>query len=487
MFVLRTFVFTFIVFIAFGSISAYSEILSSGQTDVTKKVAKIISFFDSPQGKEAWPGFHLSTGPTIIYFGSNPFIAFDFKTSDSSWIQVKELEPPAMMSQVDRWNLAHASSVSLNIENQLAYIFDFGRPDKINDEELGTFLHERFHRFQFETFENLPSHTVFLDHFNIEQLALTLLENQMLLKSIHDVSMEALKDIICIHTARVQLLKPESLEWERWQQRIEGTADYIETRTFTLLPIIKSTTPLLQVEVQAKKLFHYRGLIDSSIKWRHYPVGNILGILLDKLGPQNWKEQVAHGLGPMDIAGKLVQINPNEFKRRLIEIKDHFNFTLAQNIAETEVGKYQADLKAVDGRYSQDSGAEINFLIPPQMKCSGGGGRSERTYFLPDGSTLDLGRGASWRCESKSTNALITLKSVPISYPGILSRFKIEQTALMEIDGHHSSIGMFTEEKSQPFHSLSINGRTAIIEVNGSGTISFFKRGLLITLGSQAL
>ncbi len=462
----------------FNSVSQHQQAFQqTSQAPSAKELAavavlvKTIDFLHSEKGKEAWPGYDLSTSPLVISFENGHLYAFNLKSDNAAWQTIFAAGKSVKYSVEDPWG---ASKVQMHpgfmIDGQAAFVFRFDLFQR--GPSFLPFLilvHECFHQHQFGHFAiDEKALEGYQDHLNGENLALMQLEEILLvdfLKSEGDQKREALKDFTAINKLREGMLQPASLLWERNQQRMEGLADYVSMKTFAIANILPEFNDHAHLLATMQMTAHDDNVSERAIKRRHYGIGATLAYALDYLQVSDWKQQVERqGKGLDELLQQAVNLSEAESAERALQAKATHHFDHIQTKAVAALQEYQDEIADSMQAYQEIQGVEIILQIPPGVHVSGGGSNSDM-YYLADGSTLFVNNNSV----STTTDSLwrLTLKDAPFLLQNKAGekQFKVEHDLDIVLDQktyHLSEIFSGGEEKK--FTTLSCKGKFGMFQ-----------------------
>jgi len=389
-----------------------------------------------------WPGLSLKECPTILITGEGVY-AFQFKG----------LPPGPRASGFERMKM----SPHFNWNGEDAFLFNLAPLDP--RDALHIFVHERFHRYQSDHFKKFePPVGDYCDTQDPANLILSQLEEKLLVQFLRTGSTEILKDYVALHQERVRLLDPSSIEWENFQQRTEGLADYVANQTFG-----DNNWVLDRMEEQVKE----RNIMERLVKWRHYTVGATLGIALDTLQVKGWKERVEQGTSLEDELEAALPIS--DANARVARLKNQFRFEQLRTQCVKELSDYENDIAALFDKHMKNAGITVKLQLPSQGGVSGGG-RSRKILTLMNGhilTTEDTSNSESadqkWSFQTQSLPLIIQNKKGE-------REFKLESTIRLHVDGQSQSMAGLHDRS---FHTLSWTGTTTTFTTSLPGHLQF--------------
>lgn len=426
--------------------------------------AKIIHFFDE-KPDIIWPNFNLHNTPIIVHEETPLLLGFNLFPNDQSWISTPDFGN-AWINTQDFQNL-HRINIhpAYPIENKFAYIFSLAPKGNIS-RRYQAFVHEKFHFFQYENFV-LDDPGLFRDHLNLDIQWLIFLENAALMSLLDDItSEEKMKDVVAIFEKRRRLMHQDSVNWDRYQNRMEGIAEYVDVKTFIELPILE--IPSLSIlRDYSKKNFSddISEIIDSSIKWRYYSVGAISGLALDVLELPNWKAQVTNNASPLEILSMHFNLSDAEIHDRVQKLESQFDVNVQKEKIIASIKSYQFDIDSIEKQYNEMPGFDFQWNV--HLSCPSGA-YSEKGYYLADGNRISLSTTSSELCKKENETYSADLLKHPIMYSYRYDgyRLKIDPAATIELNGKKIDPSML--EVSGKVNSLKIESETFSLSYQGN-------------------
>jgi hypothetical protein len=101
---------------------------------------------------DVWPGFNISSTPSIVYFSNLHNYAYDFSPININWKQIQRQGKPVYFLEKDEYGINNQPwGYGVLIDNQQSYLFRYMDILDLNANRH-IFLHERFHMHQLDTF-----------------------------------------------------------------------------------------------------------------------------------------------------------------------------------------------------------------------------------------------------------------------------------------------------------------------------------------------
>lgn len=473
--------------LVFGILFLFSATLSAGQKEENQSLKQVIKLMDFIQGdKEGkiWPGLDFHSHPIIVTFNNGHAYAFNLKTTDTRW-QPLELEGQKILfSAQDHWGfLGAAFHPSFAIENQTAYVFNM-ESTKNNETPYFPFVHERFHRHQFEHYNLNESRGKYEDQFNISNLELMQVEEMILAdfwkaKGNRPEQIEYIKNFMAINTIRRDLLQTSSREWEDHQVKMEGLADYVSYRVFEEFPIpdFDSYQKLQRVlEKNASDV----DISDRSVKWRHYGVGAALGYALDLLPVSDWKQQIEKGSGQIAILAQALPMSSKEIASRVEQVKQKYHFEEIHQKVSTAVNQYLESISGIMQAYQELPGIPVTIGSPSRPNISGGG-HTQGTYNLKNGSTVSIKERSTLTTADSSWKLELGFTPFMLQINGGTRELKSDSDAFVQIDGRIYTLRMLQWQRAHlsfkdiawkdGVNSLTSKGYLGSVDVSPEGKV----------------
>lgn len=410
-----------------------------------------------------WPGYDLALQPLVLTFENGHIYGLNLREKGDNWQAIKLETKEIFYSPIDHWGVTQAHMhPEFPIDDQKAYVF---RMDLIKDDMMPflVLIHERFHHHQFEAFTPSTPSEGYLDHLNVDNIALMQLEERLLIDFLlaeKDQKEEIIKDFFAVNKTRQQLLEPSSLNWERDQQRMEGLADYVSVKLFDEKPILPGFNGELYLFSLLKSYVNDENVAERAMKWRHYGVGATMGYALDFLKADDWKQKIAtQGIGQFEIMEKTLQLSPEEIQKRVKKAKQAYQFNNLKQIAATSLSKYQKEIASAYRQYEEIEGVPV-ILSQPTGQSISGGGSSIATYQLADGSMLSIDDVSS--ASSRDHMWQLEFNRLPILFQkkGGLREFKVEEDLEVTIDQDKCSLqDLLKSESELSFHTIQWEGK----------------------------
>lgn len=450
-------------------LSSYHVAGEMEEEQALRVIAGSLAFFSTEQSKSIWPEYSLNQHPIVITFDNTHIYAFNLNSHNPVWDNMNILGTPVQFTAEDAWGTTRIQSeFDYNIDGISSFVFHL---DLVKDDILMPFIkliHEHFRNYQKETFithQNAPSE--YLDHFNFENIILMQIED-MILADFMNGQLDpeksafhknaALRDFLAVNTIRRRMLFPSSIQWELFQQRTGGMADYVAVKSIDQFPFVKgfSGTQYLLTLLQASTV--NEEVLERMVKWRHYGVGAALGYALDSLEVPFWKERVVREENPMDILKEQIILDEVEITERMEKIKRRYGYDNVKHQVAIAMKQYQDEVADLADEFDELKGVEIS-LSKPSTEVMEGAGSALYVYYMADGSTLSLADTSKVNTPDKSwTMQLEGMPMVIKKNDGTL-KLKVEPETEFTFDGKKITARELADENtSLNFTTLQMMG-----------------------------
>lgn len=369
--------------------------LFSSEESLIKKIHSTVTVLSSEKG-HVWKDFDLLETPLVITFPNGHVYAFGLKTNNLKW-QTKQIENATFLfSDQDHWNLSQiAMQDKFLIDGQEAFVFRIDEdknPANFKERPILVLVHELFHRYQFSHFEGVKDIGQYADGLNIENLALIHLEERILTDFImaeESDKLDILKNYMAIHEIRSRIINPSSLNWEYFQQMMEGLADYTSIQTFKKFQVLENFSDKHHLNHLFTGYIHSKDPQELAVKWRHYGVGAMIGFSLDFLHVENWKDRVEKGEPQGVILKEALFLSETEKNHRIGHMKALYDYDLVFSKMEQKVNSFQEMLESYLSEYDAEDGIIAHIGRPSGVNINGGGS-NYGIFHLQDGNTMLL-------------------------------------------------------------------------------------------------
>lgn len=388
--------------------------------------------------KEPWPGYQISSTPTIITFKNGHVFAFGLNSQNPQW---KTIAQGIQFSDHDEWG-ATSTPMQANfiIENKKSFVFQLDHSiDDAIEKPFMVLVHERFHQFQFGAFALLKgkSSSGYRDHMNAENLVFMQMEEKLLLDYLNSGDKDKLRDFVAINQTRRNMIDMQSSKHEIEQQIMEGLADYVSIKIFDDTPIFAGFNGRQQLINTLQKYASHPDITQRAMKWRHYGVGAALGYALDDLNIPDWKEKVQrYSQSQEEQLEMALSMTEQEMAVRVEKVKAAYKYDDLKVSTTAIVTAYKRFLDDLMHDYSVQPGVEVSV---GRIRYAGqsGGGFSKRLIYMADGTVLALEDDSFASSSDQAWH--LRLDKVPFALKGKGGEitFKVEEELSLNIDGQY--------------------------------------------------
>lgn len=480
----------FTCLISFSSLSSKENLEEKQQIT---ELASTLEAFETVQAERIWPHFKLNGCPSVVHLQNGHIYSF-YLSPSSLWKKEKIRQRTVLFSDKDHWGVTKIMMhPSFAIEGKKAFVIRFdteARSDQFNLSLL-TFVHERFHLYQFDSFkrkEGPPPH--YVDEWKEQNQVLMELEHVLLKKFLQysnqpHLQREFLKDFIAVNAVRLKSLSLTSVAWEDLQQRMEGLADYVSVKTFEVFPLIENfSVEQAILEMRKKKTGKVYSLVNDAIKGRHYFVGAVLGFALDFI-QSDWKSEVEKGEPLRVLLAHGLGMSQQDVDERFARIKSSTEFEGIQQYIQAKLNQEKGEINQLFQAYRDTQGIPVYIARPLKQPISGGG-HNHKSFHIGNGHTLSLhdtsfssSRNQQWR---------LRFKSVPYMFEDPVGGrvFKLQEDALIRIDDHQIlASDLKAQSASYNFSSLTWEDKHCDFIADISGEIHSSKGKIYIKLNQE--
>lgn len=343
-------------------------------------IAALITAFRA-QGDAAWPGYDLARRSLLVYLPDRwavllnaPHSVDGFSDYPGDWpglgvpaeLHTGSLEGLRGQLQFD-WKLDGITTAAIAPTRGL----DQGRRAAVGSGF--TFIaHEAFHQFQRDAFQSLAGDQPEEEYpvLDSENTALASLEMRLLVDAVEAAARpdsartrELTEEFLAVRKERWERAPEVIPRFERPQEIMEGSAQYVEVRSVGLIgdlcrDPLRSSDPALACDVfngVTQELYLLAdfadrlsdGVIDpvDMPRNRVYPTGAALGLLLDLFGVE-WKTRVsdaANSPGLAEILREGIRWRPGEGDSLLARAKRHYTYQSIRAECDRRIQAYEAE------------------------------------------------------------------------------------------------------------------------------------------------
>jgi len=425
------------------------QVTVSATEEIEKEQIKILAatfhHFDGKAKDQIWPHFYPLSYPAVFHYPSGNIYAFGFKHPTSGW-RTALSHPYPVLYRSDPTDplLQIPMQPAYLIDNHPAFLFGLNHDKEQSLLLLLTFIHERFHIFQFQTFA--PEKVKEADEKDYEivtQLALAELENRLLTQiiqtTVHEKQLHLIKDYIAVNQKRRQQLQLSSIQWENHQQKMEGLADYVSLKTYVLFPCLPTFSfESMVLTLREGKTKGKPPMIQDVMKGRHYFVGAVLGWLLDKQPGLQWKYAIEkRHYSLQQLLERAIPLSQQERDERFFQLQQQAEWqTLLKKIA-TQFESEKMNEQLITQAFLDEEGMIVWLGLPP-CHTSTGGSHKKITHM----ERLKVLIGDTSFCTSQDHSWMLRFKNIPmrLEEPTGERTFKLSSDQIIVIDGQEYSL-----------------------------------------------
>ncbi|MBP7796865.1 MAG: hypothetical protein KA059_08845 [Elusimicrobiales bacterium] len=199
----------------------------------------------------------------------------------------------------------------------------------IND-GFAIIVHENFHYYQHHKFKDHDKKKFgykFADIYTPQNIAIKQIEDILLYKAVSEKSdfRKYLAEFIVLRKYRYSKVKKDVKEFENIFERIEGTAKYVENKTYDYESKLKSDL-LFPSEIITIENFNPI----NAMRETAYYSGSSECILIQRIGIKEWQRRVENGEYLFDILSSQVSLSSDTYSaEKILEIYDYKNMVKA--------------------------------------------------------------------------------------------------------------------------------------------------------------
>lgn len=285
-----------------------------------------------PAARRAWPGYDPLDQPVLFAYPGNRSLLIgaarppegfsrSFWVPGSALVSRRHLDPPFFF--VMSFDLDGSTVTAIRASE---------RSDPADS--MRVFIHERFHRFQSEKGGFVEESGAPYLVEEPEDVGLAGAENDGLAAWIEKGDQDGLRDFAAARTRRRRLFPAGAAEGD--EERVEGTARFVEWAALEV-----STGPAAMRRRIAGALRGQTALLAMG-KPRAYSTGAALCRWLDAERVPGWREAVARGRAPSEIAVERLALGPDEVARRVRRLESSPAYAKASKKAAEDIAELDA-------------------------------------------------------------------------------------------------------------------------------------------------
>lgn len=430
--------------------------------------------FEKEGGESIWPNFCLTDYPTIFHFQNKHLYAFGLNPS-SLWENRLIHHSPVLFLSHYPSSLPPLHPAFL-FEKQRTFVMSLDHGKDNSFLPLLTFVHERFHIYQFQAFyKEKVVEAKLNDYQNPDLLAWIELEHHALTSFLQanesETKIEHLKDYVAIGYLRRQFFHPYSIKWEDHQQKMEGLADYVSIKTFQKFPYI----PHFNAEEFILKMRQKKnGAIvttQDAMKERHYFVGAVLGLALDFCRAKDWKSRIEkEEISLHSMLENIFYMNESEKKERCLRLQQQVDWIGIRKHIEQKLESDRKQKEEIIQVFMAQEGVTIHMGTPSGHMSSGG--THERFYQVDQKKALMVDTSIA---TSQDQAWMLHFYNIPLIFEEQNGDriFKLPLHTILFLNGKPMSLLELLEsnQKQLPFLSLSLKHDYCKLTSKRSGEI----------------
>jgi len=196
---------------------------------------------------------------------------------------------------------------------------------------------------------------------------------------------------------------PDAAAIEEWEERIEGTARYVE-EAYAVAAGLATSSAATEELVRYFKTFRPSDLQ----KWKYYRVGLALGHLLDTLEDPDWKEACSSGQSPFRYALGLLSDEAAEARQETSRLLAPFQGE--RRAVEDSIAAYLATEQTLLDKWKTEGDTRIELVLPAR----------ESAYYTNRGVTIE--KSDCFRLATGTTSYVDFTNGLEIQSRGVATR-----------------------------------------------------------------
>lgn len=456
------------------------------ETECARMIDKSIQYINAHED-EVWPGFKISTIPTIITFLDSPhFYAFNFTPKAKQWHPVSINNDKVYYMDADYLGVNNDESNYKDIDGQHSYIYRFDGCTDLDSITYNTraFVNERFN-FYLENESKFPVGSLDLsaqqyDGFNqVNNVEYAYLEEEALKNYLLSANIEALKNYIAIHQYRTSLLSKENQAYEKISNIRSAISAYVSIKSLNLsdAEFVKQTINVFTKQIKCPVYDDVHDIY-RCLTFGHFQlVGPGIGYALDKTSKSNWKTLTESDGASLDkILQDSMPMTLAEVNQRLVKSKQEYHFTVIKNAVEKNLVPYLYQLNKTLNEYKNLKGVVID-IETRNCHLSAYTHKSEQDFDINSQETLYTDFDGQTGCASDRGKVLMTFKKIPYLYKiGTIffNRFKPDIDTIIFMDGKEIQIKDLIQTNAPfNFHKLTMTNKFIDIKIDGEASLAY--------------
>jgi hypothetical protein len=373
--------------------------LSDYEEGVLKICEGVIRLFEErPDG--VWPGYSLAERPFMVYVPGKWALLFNagrgvegFGPRPADW---PDLRADVLYHGGAYGNLVGQLAFDLDVDGIrcVAIGFPESLPESLTDAELkmfGYIVHEAFHQYQNELFADTPwAREQEYPIEDGENAALAYLEMLILIDALREARdgeagpcRESIARFVAVRDHRWQRADPFVATYEQGKEVREGTARYVELKSFDLMREFAYTSAVDGKASPLPRRFRSASMpdylierfgdrmgegfvpIEDLFRNRIYPVGTAQGVLLDHMDV-DWKPWAQESTGEFTYASLLREasgMDELDLPGLVSEAKSRYGFEAILTATGGEIERYLAGYGEAMAAFDAQPGRRIEVAL----------------------------------------------------------------------------------------------------------------------------
>jgi hypothetical protein len=408
-----------------------------------------------------WPGLSLLKRPMLFFL----------EADRRAWL-VGEARPPAgylivcqdpVVVAVKKGVVAAFTTTwdkDYELKGISCFAFRFAEGENVRT-AFATCVHEFFHSVQDVTFSN-DGFSQGYEVEDAENQSLAAMEQRALARA---VTAGTSNDRVRFARVFVAIRALRNLRWgeassktENCEERLEGTADYVE-QMLVGRPDVLGESGDAGVATMRPRLMALPS-VESMARKRLYATGSAQGYLLDLAGVAGWKELVVSGKSLFDLMAAAYPVAEGD-RQSLIEgaKTELFGFEACLGEYRTALARTKVERDRALAAYDAQPGYEIRIEATSGYTSASSTGSQ---YRLPDRETLCTQMGLF---KAEGDGYRLELKDLQM-IEGTGARFHVDSAAKVLLDGKLAGWNPATRK----FHTITVKGPGVSFEATRAGT-----------------
>ena len=466
---------------------ANCHLIAIEQIDLEKRYIETMALtfqaFTQEESQLIWPGFTLNDRPVVFHFQNGHLYAFGLRAHSPVWERGVIQNIPVLFSS--RYpHVLPPLHPAFPMEREKAFVISLDHGQETSFLPLLTFIHERFHLYQFRFFyKEKVVEAELANYQNADLLAWIEIENRLLTSFLQtedeELKRECLKNYLAVSQIRRQLLHPTSIKWEDHQQKMEGLADYVSLKTFQTFPSIpdfKAEEFLLEMRQRKNS-----GIVTTqdALKGRHYFVGATLAWALDFCNVIDWKWRVEKkNVSLHQMLEEALPMSDEEKEARSLHLQQAFDWGVIRQQIEEKLESDSQAKKEIVQAFAAQEGVIIRMGTPSGSMSAGG--RHQKSYQVDRQKALIADTSVA---TSQDQTWTLRFHAIPLIFeePNGDRLFKLSPDTVLQLNGEEISLHdiLEKEQKEHPFLTLSLKHPHCELNSQRAGKLCVEEDGFL--------